>query len=298
MTLGDFANEEQPHNGRPIARIVLKRERVFEIEEVGIECDDDDYVSYELGADVNPFLEEEETPVWAAGESLADALVAACSAVQLERTSGGGRARGSLTSFGSRGMLVVGASLTTALSSSPDCSKVVEPDGALDRSQHKALTQEAAERFAAAGDYIRAQLAAERLMTTHPFDIDAVDCATAIVLAACDSQTAGRWLRRALGAWAASSVHAPREAELWRRLGDIERAQRRPANARAAYKRARAYASSPDSPVAVAAHRALFELTPPDRIAGVPARSSARRRGDDEATTNGQRSSTMAHSGS
>jgi hypothetical protein len=57
-----------------------KRERVFEIEEVGIELetDEDAYAGYELRAADSMFSDEAPTPTWVAGSSIADALSAAC----------------------------------------------------------------------------------------------------------------------------------------------------------------------------------------------------------------------------
>ncbi|HEY5951765.1 MAG TPA: tetratricopeptide repeat protein [Kofleriaceae bacterium] len=131
---------------------------------------------------------------------------------------------------------------------------------ALDRTQDKELTEEAAEIFAAAGDFVRARAAAERLIALHPLDVDAVSCASEVVLAACDADAAATWLHRALEAWAANKSSEPRQAELWRRLGDAERSRNRNAEAKAAYERAIAIGF--DSPDAIAARRALIELTP------------------------------------
>ena len=127
---------------------------------------------------------------------------------------------------------------------------------AVDPSQHKALTQEAAERFAASGDFARARACAKRLIEMHPFDAGVVSCACTVVLAVGDVDTAVGWLRRALEAWHAE----PREAEMWRRLGDMERSRERTIEAIAAYERAIAIGT--DSPHAVAARRALLELNP------------------------------------
>src|SRR5262249_48095747 len=129
-----------------------------------------------------------------------------------------------------------------------------------DAEQHQALTREAAEVFAAAGDFVRARAAAEQLIARHPLDVDAVSCASGVVLAACDADTAAAWLQRALEVRQADATHDPREAELWRRLGDVERSRRRNTQAKAAYERA--LASAPDSADALAARRALMELTP------------------------------------
>src|SRR5262249_25421362 len=76
------------------------------------------------------------------------------------------------------------------------------------------------------------------------------------------ADTAAAWMQRALAAWQAKRVHEPREAELWCRLGDTERSRRRPADAKAAYERAIATATTADSPDALAARRALLEVTP------------------------------------
>jgi tetratricopeptide (TPR) repeat protein len=131
---------------------------------------------------------------------------------------------------------------------------------ALDSLQHKELTEEAAELFAATGDFVRARAAAERLMATHPFDVAAVSCASSVVLTACDADTAAIWLQRALDAWTSNRSTEPRLAELWRRLGDAERSRNRKAEAKVAYERA--IAIGREAPEAVAARRALMELTP------------------------------------
>jgi tetratricopeptide (TPR) repeat protein len=133
---------------------------------------------------------------------------------------------------------------------------------AVDVSERKVLLQEAAERFAAIGDFVRARAAAERLIEAHPLDVDAVSCASSVVLSACDADAAATWLHRALEAWHVARRREPREAELWQRLGDAERSRQRPAAARAAYERAIASAPSADSPDAIAARRALMALTP------------------------------------
>jgi tetratricopeptide (TPR) repeat protein len=136
------------------------------------------------------------------------------------------------------------------------CVRIAE----LDRSRHRTMTEEAAEAFAGAGDFVRARTAAERLIATYPLDVDAVACASRVVLAACDADSAAAWLRRALDTWETRRSGDPRHAELWLRLGDAERSRQRPADARAAYERA--IVTAPDSPHALLARRALMELTP------------------------------------
>jgi hypothetical protein len=59
-----------------------KRDRVFEIEEVGAELDSDEL----RGAD-NMFSDETPTPLWVAGSSIAEALTAACEHRPAERSS-------------------------------------------------------------------------------------------------------------------------------------------------------------------------------------------------------------------
>src|SRR5262249_54585453 len=124
----------------------------------------------------------------------------------------------------------------------------------------KELTEQAAEAFAACGDFVRARAAAERLITLHPLDFQAVSCASNVVLAACDADTASMWLQRALRGWEAARDRDPRQAILWRRLGDAERSRNKPAEARTAYDRA--IAMAPESPDAHAARRALIDLSP------------------------------------
>lgn len=125
----------------------------------------------------------------------------------------------------------------------------------------KELTEEAADAFAAGGELERAQAIAEALVAAHPRDVDSVGCAARIALAAGAYEKAAGWLRRALNAWEAAGNREdgdPRRADLWRRLGDAERARANERSALDAYQRAVSVA--PDSDAALAARRGLIEL--------------------------------------
>ena len=131
---------------------------------------------------------------------------------------------------------------------------------AADKASHRELMLQAADVFAASGDFVRAREAAEALMATYPFDIDAVNSASGIVLTACDADTAAAWLERALESWASGRSRDPRQAELWRRLGDVERSRQRNTEAKTAYQRAVEIGG--DSNDAIEARRALMQLAP------------------------------------
>jgi tetratricopeptide (TPR) repeat protein len=125
----------------------------------------------------------------------------------------------------------------------------------------KQLLEEAAESFAAGGDLVGAREIAERLIASHPLDVDAIACATAIVISLGDSKRAAAWLRRALGAWDAAGDRGdedPRRADLWRRLGDAERALGNEQPAQQAYRRAVSVA--PESEGALGSRRGLVAL--------------------------------------
>ena len=128
----------------------------------------------------------------------------------------------------------------------------------------KQLYEEAAEAYASGGDLAQAHELAERLIASHPLDVDAVACATTIAIALGDSKRAAAWLRRALGAWDAAGDRGdqdPRRADLWRRLGDAERALGNEQPALQAYRRA--VIAAPDSEGALASRRGLVELANP-----------------------------------
>jgi tetratricopeptide (TPR) repeat protein len=144
---------------------------------------------------------------------------------------------------------------------------------AVDERHRKALTEEAADAFAAGGDLARAQAVSEYLVNHYPHDIDAVGCAARIALAAGAYDRAANWLRRAFHAWdeahdhhsapasggaARSGEGDPRRADLWRLLGDAERGRGKERAALEAYQRA--VATAPDSDGALAARRGLIEL--------------------------------------
>jgi tetratricopeptide (TPR) repeat protein len=132
----------------------------------------------------------------------------------------------------------------------------------------KDLFEEAAQAFLAGGNLARAREVAERLIAKHPRDVDAVSCASTIMLAAGDSQRAKELLRRALGAWDSAGDRGdgdPRRADLWRRLGDAERARGDDQAALAAYRRA--VVAAPESDGAHASRRGIVELATTDRSA-------------------------------
>ena len=132
---------------------------------------------------------------------------------------------------------------------------------AADDAARKALVEEAAEAFATGGDLVRARDTASQLVARHSLDVDAVSCASRIAFAAGDLDNAARWLRRALTAWDANSDRGdgdPRRADLWRRLGDAERARSNEQPALLAYQRA--VATAPESDGALAARRGIVEL--------------------------------------
>ena len=129
-----------------------------------------------------------------------------------------------------------------------------------DPKRKKALVEEAAAAHAKAGELARATVLAERLMAAHPRDVDALMCASAIVLAG-DAKRAAQWLQRALTTWDDAGDRGDgnaQRAELWRRLGDARRALGAPEAALAAYRRA--VIASPESDGAMAARRGLVEL--------------------------------------
>ncbi len=134
------------------------------------------------------------------------------------------------------------------------CEKLAQ----LDPAQRKELFEEAAQAYAAGGDKVRARQVAEALVTEHPLDLDALLCATSVPL---DPVRVAQWLRRALTTWDQSGNRGeddPLHAELWRRLGDAERARGDEAASLRAYQRA--VATAPESDGALGARRGLVEL--------------------------------------
>lgn len=130
-----------------------------------------------------------------------------------------------------------------------------------DARARKELVEEAADAFSAAGDHARARACADVLIRSHPGDVDAVACASAIALAAGDHAIAAEWLGRALAEWDASGDRGdddPRRAELWRRLGSARRGRGDSGGARIAFERA--IRTAPESDAAHGARRALVEL--------------------------------------
>ena len=108
---------------------------------------------------------------------------------------------------------------------------------------------------------------AQWLAANYPGDADALICATAVWRDAGEPPPIAAALARATGAWEAAGDRGdgdPRRAELWRRLGDAERARNDGVAAQRAYERAIALA--PESDGALAARRGLVDLG-----AGAPA---------------------------
>ncbi|HTR50127.1 MAG TPA: hypothetical protein VMJ10_05415 [Kofleriaceae bacterium] len=125
----------------------------------------------------------------------------------------------------------------------------------------KELAEESVQAYAAGGELAAARAMAKKLVAAHPYDVDAIACASAVVLDAADFEAAASWLSRALARWESNGDAAegdPRRAELWRRLGDAEHARGEGRAALAAYQRAVAIA--PESDGALAARRGLVEL--------------------------------------
>jgi tetratricopeptide (TPR) repeat protein len=131
----------------------------------------------------------------------------------------------------------------------------------VDERTRKELTEEAADAFAAGNDLGRASAVAEYLVATYPRDLDSVGTAARIALAAGAHDRAANWLRRALNASDATGDRGdddPRRADLWRRLGDAERARKNERAALEAYQRA--VTTAPESEGALGARRGLIDL--------------------------------------
>ena len=127
----------------------------------------------------------------------------------------------------------------------------------------KELIEEAAEAFAAGGDLgARVGGRARRSSARYPHDVDSVGVRErASRSPPATHERAANWLRRALTAWDAAGDRGdgdPRRAELWRRLGDAERARGNERAALDAYQRA--VVTAPESDGALAARRGLVEL--------------------------------------
>ncbi|HEY6035141.1 MAG TPA: tetratricopeptide repeat protein, partial [Kofleriaceae bacterium] len=125
----------------------------------------------------------------------------------------------------------------------------------------KTFLEEAIDAFTASGELRRARDLAASLLLRYPYDVVTVSVGSRAALAAGDHENAARWLRKALTAWDQRRTAAgseERRGELWRRLGDAERARRNQPEALAAYQRAVALA--PDSEAALAARRGIVEL--------------------------------------
>jgi tetratricopeptide (TPR) repeat protein len=150
------------------------------------------------------------------------------------------------------------------------CLRVAE----LDAGARKQLLEEAAELFAQGGDHARAVELAQQLLDEHPGDLDSLACAATVAVAAGVPSRVAAWLRQPLGLLDARSLRKPdrvidtrpreteraaRMAQLWRILADAERALGDHAAARAAYRRATI--AAPESDAALAARRALVELS-------------------------------------
>ncbi|MBV8757295.1 MAG: hypothetical protein JO257_08480 [Deltaproteobacteria bacterium] len=137
------------------------------------------------------------------------------------------------------------------------CEKLAQ----LEPQRRKELFEEAVQAYAAGGDKVHARQIAEALVAEHPLDLDALSIATSVPT---DPVRIAQWLRRALTTWDQKGAPGkrgegdPRRAELWRRLGDAERARGDEAASLRAYQRA--VATAPESDGAMSARRGLVEL--------------------------------------
>jgi tetratricopeptide (TPR) repeat protein len=124
------------------------------------------------------------------------------------------------------------------------------------------LLAEAVESFTSTGEHARAREVAGRLAAAAPDDLDAIAIASRAAIDAGDRDAATAWLRRLLVKESAEVgggiAEGARRAELWRRLGDLERSRGNAREALTAYQRA--VLAAPDSDGALAARRGLVEL--------------------------------------
>jgi hypothetical protein len=118
---------------------------------------------------------------------------------------------------------------------------------------------EAAEAFQAAGDPLRARGAINRAVEANPLDEDALWTASGMDLAENDHEaTASRLGRLLQNLPPPDAHHAPRRAELWRRLGDARKTRGDVRNAILAYDKA--IASDPESDAGLTARRTILAL--------------------------------------
>ncbi len=132
-----------------------------------------------------------------------------------------------------------------------------------DASTRAGRLREAAECYLAARDPARARLCAERALEADPLDEQAIWTASQLALEADDPDGAASLLGRALGTLPPPAPeHAPRRAELWRRLGDARRGRGDPRGAVQAYEKAITLHATPEteSDASLEARRALVEL--------------------------------------
>jgi len=132
-----------------------------------------------------------------------------------------------------------------------------------DDAARKTFLEEAIDAFTASGELRRARDLAASLALRYPYDVDTVSVGSRAAMAAGDHENAARWLRKALTAWEQRGAKGftgsdERRADLWRRLGDAERARKNQPEALAAYQRAVAVA--PESEGALGARRGIVEL--------------------------------------
>ena len=134
-------------------------------------------------------------------------------------------------------------------------------DLATEDADRKAFLEEAIDAFTASGELRRARDLAASLVLRYPVDVDTIAVASRAALAAGDHDNAARWLRKALSTWDGAGDRGAgdaRRADLWRRLGDAERARKNQAAALGAYQRA--VATAPEADGALAARRGIVEL--------------------------------------
>jgi tetratricopeptide (TPR) repeat protein len=130
-----------------------------------------------------------------------------------------------------------------------------------DDGARKVFLEESIDAFTASGELRRARDLAASLVLRYPLDLNTVAVGSRAALAAGDADNSARWLRKALTTWDTNGDRGmgdPRRADLWRRLGDAERARNNQAGALTAYQRA--VATSTESDAALAARRGIVEL--------------------------------------
>ncbi|MFT3694961.1 MAG: tetratricopeptide repeat protein [Kofleriaceae bacterium] len=130
-----------------------------------------------------------------------------------------------------------------------------------DDAARKTFLEESIEAFTASGELRRARDLAASLILRYPLDLKSVTVGSKAAIASGAFDNAARWLRKALTTWDGNGDRGtgnPGRAELWRRLGDAERARGNHGPALLAYQRA--VSTAPDSEGAMAARRGIVDL--------------------------------------